>query len=281
MSFGGDNSSRRLVAPVGSESADLDLDVAANLCCPHPLSCCLSTVCPISWLSSVRTIEQNEQAAVMCWGEYRGSILSPGLQVINPCGIELRKVSTARQTLDIKNLKCTDLKGNPVFVSGNVIYRIYSAKKAAVDVRDAAKYVHEQSPMVLRKVCSKYPYESKDGPSLRGGHGTMYDHAVGNDLRKELQEVVHDAGVEIIKCDLTDLSYAPEIAAAMLQKQQAEAMIEARELVVQSAVDISSAAIKRMREKGHELTPQGEERIIGNLLTVICGDRGVQTTMPV
>jgi len=270
---------------VGADSSgdqgECDDDVQANLCCPHPLSCALSSICLPVWLSSVRTIEQNEQAAVMCWGEYRGSILHPGLQIINPCGVELRKVSTARQTLDIKNLKCADNRGSPIFVSGNVIYRIYSAKKAAVDVRNASTYVSEQAPMVLRKVCAKFPYESREGPSLRGGQGTMHDHVVGNDLRKELQEVVHDAGVEIIKTDLTDLSYAPEIAAAMLQKQQAEAMIEARELVVQSAVDISSAAIKRMREKGHQLTPQGEERIIGNLLTVICGDRGVQTTLPV
>lgn len=214
-------------------------------------------------------------------GRGRRSILHPGLQVINPCGVELRKVSTARQTLDIQDLKCTDSKGSPILVSGNVVFRVYSAKKAAVDVTDARTYLQEQAPMTLRRVCGKFPYESTTGPSLRGGHGSMEDHIVGNELRKELQSVVHDAGLEIIKCDLTDLSYAPEIAAAMLQKQQAEAMIEARELVVQSAVDISSAAIRRMRENGHQLTAQGEERIIGNLLTVICGDRGVQTTMPV
>jgi len=259
----------------------MDEDNQANLCCPHPLSTALSIVCFPAWLTSVRTIDQNEQAAVMCWGEYRGSILHPGLQIVNPCGVELRTVTTARQTLDIQNLKCTDAKGSPILVSGNVVYRIYSVKKARVDVSDATRYLHEQSPMVLRRVCSKYPYESGSGPSLRGGRGSMEDHVVGNELRKELQAVVHDAGIEVMKCDLTDLSYAPEIAAAMLQKQQAEAMIEARELVVQSAVDISSAAIRRMREKGHQLTPQGEERIIGNLLTVICGDRGVQTTLPV
>mmetsp|Transcript_246 Transcript_246/g.711 ORF Transcript_246/g.711 Transcript_246/m.711 type:complete len:273 (-) Transcript_246:222-1040(-) len=265
---------------VDTES-EMDEDTQANLCCPHPLSAALSIIGFPCWLTSIRTIEQNEQAAVMTWGQYRGSIVEPGLQIINPCGVELRKISTARQTLDIQNLKCTDARGSPIFVSGNVVYRIYSAKKAKVDVKDATKYLHEQSPMVLRRVCAKFPYESSSGPSLRGGRGSMEDHVVGNELRKELQTVVHDAGIEVIKCDLTDLSYAPEIAAAMLQKQQAEAMIEARELVVQSAVDISSAAIRRMREKGHQLTPQGEERIIGNLLTVICGDRGVQTTLPV
>jgi len=264
------------------EDSEMDEDNQANLLCPHPLSATLSILCLPAWLSSIRTIEQNEQAAVMCWGEYRGSILQPGLQIINPCGVELRKVSTARKTLDIQNLKCTDAKGSPIFVSGNIVFRIYSAKKAAVDVQDATRYVHEQAPMVLRKVCAKYPYESTSGPSLRGGGPqTMDDHAVSNELKRELQAVVHDAGIEVFKIDLTDLSYAPEIAAAMLQKQQAEAMIEARELVVQSAVDISSAAIRRMREKGHTLTPQGEERIIGNLLTVICGDRGAQVTLPV
>lgn len=265
-----------------AESEDeMDIDVQANLCCPHPLSNILSVCCLPAWLTSIRIIEQNEQAAVMCWGEYRGSLLQPGLQIINPCGVELRKISTQKQTHDIQNLKCADSRGSPIFVSGNVVYRVYSAKKATVDVKNAVQYLHQQAPMVLRKVCARYPYESTTGPSLRGGRGSMEDHVVGDQLRIDLQAVVHDAGLEVIKCDLTDLSYAPEIAAAMLQRQQAEAMIEARELVVQSAVDIASAAIKRMKERGHQLTPQGEERIICNLLTVICGDRGVQTTIPV
>jgi len=262
-----------------SESADvIDDDVKANLVCPSALSAVLSILCPCAWLCSIRTIQQNEQAAVMAWGQYAGSIMKPGLTIINPCGIELRKASTARTSLDLKDVRCSDAKGNPIIVSGNVIYKIYSVKKAKVDIQNIEQYISEQGPMVLRKVCSLFPFDSSSGPSLRGG-GTAGNY-VGAVLRKEFQTVLHDSGIEVLKFDLSDIYYAAEIAAAMLQKQQAEAMVEARELIVQSAVDIASSPILRMKAKGHQLSAQGEERILGNLLTVICSDKGVQTTMP-
>jgi len=262
-----------------SESADeIDDDVQANLVCPSALSAVLSIVCPCAWLCSIRTIQQNEQAAVMAWGQYAGSITKHGLTIVNPCGIELRVASTARASLDLKDMRCSDAKGNPIIISGNVIYKIYSVKKARVDMQNVEQYISEQGPMVLRKVCSHFPFDSSSGPSLRGG-GTA-DNSVGAVLKKELQTVLHDSGIEVLKFDLTDIYYAAEIAAAMLQKQQAEAMVEARELIVQSAVDIASSAILRMKAKGHQLSAQGEERILGNLLTVICSDKGVHTTMP-
>jgi len=143
---------------------------------------------------------------------------------------------------------------------------------------------------VLRRVCARFPYESAVGPSLRGtrvvgspgapGQEQMDDHTVADELRATLERDLAEAGVEVIKFELTDLSYAPEIAASMLQKQQAEAMVLARQVVVQSAVQISHDAIVRMKELGHQITPQGEEKIINNLLTVICSDRGSQPVVP-
>jgi len=264
----------------GSDAnSEMDEDVHASLICPSALSCFLSSLpcaCPL-WLCSCTIIDQNTQAAVMLFGEYHGSITKPGIQFMNPCGTQLIKISTQRQTHDLQNMKVTDSKGSPILVSGNVVYRLFSAKKAAVDTLDTDTYITQQAAMVLRKVCSRYPYESATGGSLRSAGG---DHSVSADLKKSLQEVVHDAGVEVLRFELTDLAYAPEIAAAMLQKQQAEAMIEARQLVVQSAVEIASGAIKRMKEMGHGITPAGEERIIGNLLTVICSDKGSQVTVP-
>lgn len=262
-----------------ASEASVDEDVQANLMCPSALSCCLSCVCPCAWLGGFKTIQQNEHAAVMAWGQYVGSITQPGLTCINPCGIELRVASTARASLNLQDMKCCDAKGNPILVSGNVIYRIYSVKKAMVDMQNVNLYISEQAPMVLRKVCSHFPFDSSTGPSLRG-RGTP-DNSVGAMLRKELQTILNDSGVEVLKCDLTDISYAPEIAASMLQKQQAEAMVEARELIVQSAVDIACSAIERMKQKGHQLTREGEERILGNLLTVICSDKGAQPTITV
>lgn len=266
----------------GSDESSDEHDIQANLLCPHPLSCFLSLTpcCCFGWLCSCTVINQNEHAAVMTWGQYAGSITTPGIQIINPVGVELRKVSVQRKAMDIKDLKCTDAKGNPIFVSGNIIYRIQSAKKATVDIQDVDQYLSDQSSMVLRRVCASFPYESKVGPSLRGHNGTQEDHTVSNHLQTTLQQALVHAGVEVIAFQLTDLSYAPEIASAMLQRQQAEAMVDARQVIVQSAVHIASDAVTRMKQLGHQITPQGEERIIGNLLTVICSDRGAQPIVP-
>eukprot|EP00929_Paragymnodinium_shiwhaense_P003117 TRINITY_DN103513_c0_g1_i1.p1 TRINITY_DN103513_c0_g1~~TRINITY_DN103513_c0_g1_i1.p1 ORF type:complete len:306 (+),score=53.34 TRINITY_DN103513_c0_g1_i1:74-919(+) len=261
-----------------SDEYSFEGDDPGNICCPDPKSCLLSTVCVPAWLGACKVVNARENAVVLIWGDYAGTITQPGCHCVNPCGTEFRQVSTARQTLDIKDIKCSDSKGNPIFVSGNLAYMVYSAKRACLDVTNVKEYISQQAPMVMRKICSKYPYDSVSGPSLRGHSG---DETVSDDLRRVMQVKASDAGVQILQYEITDLSYAPEIAAAMLQKQQAEAMVEARQVVVQSAVDISSSAIKRMKGLGHSITPAGEERIISSLLTVICGDRGAQPTVAV
>lgn len=250
----------------------LDGDVEANLCCPHPLSCALSACCFCTWLGAIRTIEQNEHAAVLVWGRYVGSINEPGMKILNPVGTELRKVSTARQTMNIQELKVVDARGNPIMISGNIAYQIYSVKKSRVDVVDAHSYIYQQAPMCLRKVASQYSYDD-----LRGDAGG----SVKDSLRVSLQKAVADAGVEVLQFDLTDLSYAPEIAQAMLVKQQAEAMIEARRLITASAVSIACDAADQVKKMGHELSKDTEEQLIKNVLTVICSHNGATPTMAV
>jgi len=254
------------------ESQRLDDDVQANLLCPGTLSCCLSSVCFCSWLGAIRTIEQNEHAAVMVWGEYMGSVTSPGVKIINPCGVELRKVKTARQTMDVQELKVVDAKGSPIMISGNIAYQIYSVKKSRVDVVDAYQYVHQQAPMTIRKVASQFAYDD-----LR----TDTEGKVELALRSALQAAVAPAGVRVLHFDLTDLSYAPEIAQAMLVKQQAEAMIDARRLITASAVTIACDAAKQVKSMGHELSKETEEALIKNVLTVICSHQGATPTIPV
>lgn len=249
---------------------NFDEDVQANLCCPAALSCCLSSVCFPAWLGAFRTVQQNQHAAVLVWGKYVGSVTNPGLRLVNPFGTELRVASTACQTMDIKELKCVDAKGNPIMISGNIAYRIYSVKKARVDVVNAEMYVLQQAPMSLRKVASKFTYDA-----LRSDD----TGEVERDLRKSLQASVSDAGILVMKFDLTDLSYAPEIAQAMLVKQQAEAMIDARRLVTASAVTIACDAAKQVKTMGHELSKEMEEQLIKNVLTVICSHSGVTPTM--
>jgi regulator of protease activity HflC (stomatin/prohibitin superfamily) len=205
----------------------------------------------------------------MVWGEYVGSVTKPGLVIVNPVGTELKTISTARQTMDIKELKVVDAKGNPIMISGNLAYRVYSVKKARVDVADAHNYIYQQAPMVLRKVASRFTYDMLRGDS----HGE-----VEGALRSNLQEAVSEAGVEVLKFDLTDLSYAPEIAQAMLAKQQADAMVEARRLVSQAAVGIACDAAEAVKTRGHELSNEAQEKLITNLLTVIVSHSGVTPT---
>lgn len=250
----------------------LDEDVEANLCCPHSLSCCVSAICFCSWIGGIKQIQQNEHAAVMVWGKYVGSITEPGMKIINPIGTELRKVSTARQTMDVQELKVVDARGNPIMISGNIAYQVYSVKKSRVDVVDAYSYVHRQAPMILRKVASRHSYDD-----LRADLSGQVQDA----LKNSLQAVVADAGVKITQFDLTDLSYAPEIAQSMLVKQQAEAMIEARRLITGSAVTIACDAAKQVKTLGHELSKETEDQLIKNVLTVICSHQGVTPTMAV
>lgn len=250
----------------------LDADVQANLCCPSPLSCCLSAVIFPSWLGAIKTIQQNQSAAVLVWGKYVGSITEPGIKILNPIGTELRTVSTARQTMAIQELKVVDVKGNPIMISGNLAYQIYSVKKARVDVVDANLYLRQQAPMILRKVASQYSYDA-----LRTDSTGQVEAA----LRAGLQTAVADAGVQVLQFDLTDLSYAQEIAQSMLVKQQAEAMIEARRLITASAVTIACEAVGQVKERGHELSKETEGQLIKNVLTVICSHNGVTPTMAV
>merc|ERR1712137_775633 len=142
---------------------DLDTDLDANYLCPDSISCLLSTIfCPC-WCTGIKMFDQNEQAAVLVWGKYVGSIKEPGLYLINPCGVDLRRITTMRKTLDVRDVNVTDASGNPVFMSGNVAYRLYSAKKSQVDTQRPEEYTRDQAPMVLRKVGSRMPYDKLRG----------------------------------------------------------------------------------------------------------------------
>lgn len=262
------------------EDSEDDEGPTMGYCCPNVTSCACMTLpcCWPLWLCSVTVIDQKQHAAVMYWGKYQGTLSEPGIHILNPMGLSLRTASVQKQTLALKDLRCNDKRGSPIVVSGNIVYQISSVKKAMVDVQNPTDYLLQQAPMVLRMVCAKYPYDSNEGVSLRQ---SAVGHQVGEDLQNHLAEVVKVAGLEILKFDLTDLSYAPEIATVMLQKQQAEVMIEARQTIVRSAVDTASGAVRQIKSLGHTLTPAAEEKLITNLVTVIVADRGVQNVMPV
>ena len=178
-------------------------------------------------------LPERTHAAVLYFGRYIGSVQEPGIHFLAPCGLELRKISTATRTMDMKDLKVVDLRGNPVIVGAVVTFEATSARRARVDVENpwpnatwspyasTGTYLQLQSQAVLKQVTSQFPYEAPLGyPSLKTEGTHITDMLV-----KSLQLRVYITGARIISFDLVNLSYAPEIAAHMLVRQQAAALV--------------------------------------------------------
>lgn len=249
----------------------------ANFCCPSPLSAAISCICPIGWLGACKVLNEREGGLLLTWGKFTSVLTTPGIYCINPIGTSVSRVSTKQQTTNLPDVKLLDLKGNPVVVSGVVFWQIHSIKASILNVENIYSYVNTTAMAVLKQVVSKYPYEDEEE-----GHSLKSEAAhVSAELANELQSRLAHAGVKVISFNMTDLSYAPEIAQAMLVRQQAEAMVKARRLIVKGAVDIADGAITQLQDKGVSMTPQEQTKIVTNLLTVICGESGAQPTLSV
>lgn len=251
-------------------------------CCTTPMATAASAVCvpfwPLMFCGCVPVNEREEQV-LLVFGKYYTTIRDPGMHYVNPMGLEKRLVSTKRQNMDIgsatQSLKVADRDGNPVMVSGVISFRIIDSKAAALDVQNAQNFVHTQAQTVLKQIVSRYPYEATDGtPSLK-----TETYEIGLELCRTLQEKVHVAGVLVETFELSDLSYAPEIAQVMLVRQQAKAMVDARQTIVDGAVGIVQTAISRLAQEGTELTVEDQSKLTINLLTVICGESGATPTV--
>jgi len=245
---------------------------------PNPFGCCTCGKCIV--------VPDNHQAALFLCGQYTGTVKNSGCACIGLCE-EATIISMKKFTLDCNKVKVLDLKGNPVLISGVATYHATSAKKPITDVSNpwpgklcdayGQSFMELQAQAVLKKVAAQYPYEAPDGQAclLRDTSG------IAAQLREELQQQVMDTGSVIVAFDLTDLSYAPEIAQAMLQRQQAEATVAARKLVVQSAVHIANDAIVEIGKLGRTFDKDVEAGIIRSLLTAIVSTQTATPTMPV
>jgi len=251
---------------------------------PSPLSGCLCcTLCPIAIFSGIKQLEPNQQAAILYFGEYKGTLKDAGLYWVNPCGLQMRMISTKRQTLQLKDIKVLDAKGNPICVSGVVTFYGTSAKKATIDVdnpwpmmgRTNGSYLDTQAAAVLKRVASRFPYEAGPGiPSLQ-----TEGSAIAEELKVMLQEKVSVAGIDVFSFDLVDLSYASEIAQVMLVRQQAEALVDARRHIVMAAVDMTNEAVSQLRKSGEPLDDKTCQQVTTNLLTVICSQATATPTV--
>lgn len=254
---------------------DDDDDVAPNGS-SHPLSLVLGCLCfPFTICCSCFTLQEREEAVILNYGKYAGVLKEPGIHCSNCWGRSILRVSTKTISIDLPNVKTADQNGNPLIVSGVLAYTIRNAKKAVLDVNNADTYVITQAQAILKQIVARYPYEAE-----QGGHSLKSDGgAIGQEFVEMLQERVQLAGIKVQSFAFNEISYAPEIAAGMLKKQQAAATVHARKVIVQGAVEIASGAVGALAEKGIQLEPEHQSRLVTNVLTVMCSDRDAQPTV--
>jgi regulator of protease activity HflC (stomatin/prohibitin superfamily) len=224
-------------------------------------------------LSGLFVVNPNEGKILQLFGAYMGTVKTPGLRWANPLYMK-RRISLRVRNFESSHLKVNDLEGNPIEIAAVVVWRVVETYEACFHVDDYQNYVHVQSEAAVRNMATSYPYDAhEDGVmSLRGHTAAVAEH-----LKKEIQDRLLQAGVEVIEARISHLAYAPEIAAAMLQRQQAGAIIAARTRIVEGAVGMVKMALEALSERGIvQLDEDRRAQMVSNLLVVLCGERAAQ-----
>nr|WP_225826857.1 SPFH domain-containing protein [Streptomyces sp. TML10] len=227
-------------------------------------------------MRGLNTVAPGEARVVQLFGRYRGTIRQDGLRWVNPFTSRTR-ISTRVRNHETAVLKVNDAYGNPIELAAVVVWKVQDTAQATFEVDDFAEFVATQTETAVRHIAIEYPYDAhdEDGLSLRGNAEEITEK-----LAVELQVRVEAAGVRIIESRFTHLAYAPEIASAMLQRQQAGAVVAARRQIVDGAVGMVEAALARIAEA--DIVDLDEERkaaMVSNLMVVLCGDRAPQPVL--
>jgi regulator of protease activity HflC (stomatin/prohibitin superfamily) len=233
----------------------------------------LLLVTAIVCLCGFFVVNPNEGRVLQLFGAYRGTVKEPGLRWANPF-LTKRHISLRVRNFESTQLKVNDCDGNPVEIAAVVVWKVVDTAEACFVVDDYVNYVKVQSEAAVRNLATRYPYDAHDDRqvSLRGSTA-----AVASDLKHEIHERLAKAGVEVVEARISHLAYAPEIAAAMLQRQQAGAIIAARQRIVEGAVGMVEMALARLSSQ--QIVQLDEERkaaMVSNLLVVLCGERAAQ-----
>jgi len=226
-------------------------------------------------LKGLLSVNPNEAVVLQLFGKYSGTLRKEGLRWVNPF-YRTRRLSVRARSFESTKLKVNDLDGNPIEIAAIVVYCVRDTAQAAFSVDDYDKFVYTQTEAALRNLASRHPYDGHDDqPSLRRNTDDM---AVA--LRDEIQTHIAMAGVVIEDAKVSHLAYAPEIAQAMLQRQQASAIIAARTRIVEGAVGMVQLALEKLSQEG--IVTFDEDRkaqLVANLLVVLCSERSVQPTL--
>ena len=224
------------------------------------------------------TIEPRMARVLVLFGKYKGSVRANGFFWTNSFTLK-KRISLRAHNLDSEMIKVNDMLGNPIEISAVVVWQVSETARATFDVEDYVHYVQVQSDAAVRQLATTHPYDnssdSDETITLRGST---------DQVAQELEDALHGrlakAGIEVVEARLNHLAYAPEIASAMLQRQQAKAIVDARHLIVEGAVGMVDMALTQLGEKGIvELDSERRATLVGNLLVVLCGQANPQPVL--
>lgn len=224
-------------------------------------------------LIGLYTVQPNQAAVLSLFGKYVGTDKGAGLRWNNPFYAK-KKVSLRVRNFESGRLKVNELDGSPIEIAAVIVWQVSDASQAVYNVDDYESFVHIQSEAALRAMATSHPYDQHedDQISLRS-----HPAEISEQLKRHLDERLTQAGVEVIEARISHLAYAPEIAQAMLQRQQANAVIAARTRIVAGAVGMVEMALKELEKNGTvNLDEERRAAMVSNLLVVLCGDRGTQ-----
>ena len=240
---------------------------------PQVVACLFAGIAGVVMLGGFYMVEPNKAAVLNLFGKYVGTSKEQGLRWNNPF-YAARKISLRTRNFESSKLKVNDLDGSPIEIAAVVVWQVVDSAEAVYNVDDYESFVHIQSESALRAMAASYPYDQHEE-----GKVSLRSHAadISKHLTEEIQERLALAGVLVMEARISHLAYAPEIAQAMLQRQQAGAIIAARTRIVEGAVSMVEMALSELSKRNVvDLDPERRAAMVSNLLVVLCGERGTQ-----
>ena len=222
-------------------------------------------------------VNPNEAKVIQLFGNYAGTAKQPGLWWMNPLCYPKRKVSQRVRNFESDKLKVNDHDGNPIEIASVVVWKVDNTAEAVFQVDDFENFVEVQSEAALRNLATSYPYDSPADEELALRRSTV---EITDKLRAEIQDRLADAGINVIEARISHLAYAPEIAGAMLRRQQAGAVVAARTQIVEGAVGMVEMALESLSAAGVvQMDDEKKAAMVSNLMVVLCGDRDPQPVL--
>ncbi len=218
-------------------------------------------------------VRPNQARVLQLFGKYVGTVRTPGLRYTNPL-YSKRRISVRVRNFETERSKVNDTDGNPIEMAAVVVWKVADTFEASFEVDDYVNFVHVQSESAVRNLATRYPYDTQEDGQMSLRADT---EEIATQLKEEIQHRLNQAGVEVLEARITHLAYAPEIASAMLQRQQAGAIIAARGQIVEGAVSMVQMALESLSTRGIvDLDEERKAAMVSNLLVVLCGDKATQ-----